>query len=130
MKKTKANKFYWPENYKPNKNSKPVTYNGTEYLSKVYIVSEYGDEYEDRWEQVIGVCSSYKLAEELKNKYLASKEVKTNISEEEYGKMLDYLCDYEAEHGAICESEAEGVKKLFPNYNPKDKQLKLKEKNI
>lgn len=88
--------------------------------SKVYIVSEYGDEYEDRWEQVIGVCSSYKLAEELKNKYLASKEVKTNISEEEYGKMLDYLCDYEAEHGAICESEAEGVKKLFPNYNPKD----------
>lgn len=88
--------------------------------SKVYIVSEYGDEYEDRWEQVIGVCSSYKLAEELKNKYLASKEVKTNISEEEYGKMLGYLCDYEAEHGAICESEAEGVKKLFPNYNPKD----------
>lgn len=88
--------------------------------SKVYIVSEYGDEYEDRWEQVIGVCSSYKLAEELKNKYLASKEVKTNISEEEYGKMLDYLYDYEDEHGAICESEAEGVKKLFPNYNPKD----------
>ena len=34
MKKTKENKFYWPENYKPNKNSKPVTYNGIEYLSK------------------------------------------------------------------------------------------------
>lgn len=88
--------------------------------SKVYIVFEYGGEYEDRWEQVIGVCSSYKLAEELKNKYLASKEVKTNISEEEYGKMLDYLYDYEDEHGTICESEAEGVKKLFPDRNPED----------
>lgn len=35
MKKTKENKFYWPENYKPNKNAKPVTYKGTKYLSKV-----------------------------------------------------------------------------------------------
>ena len=45
--------------------------------SKVYIVSEYGDEYEDRWEQVIGVCSSYKLAEELKNKYIKLLEEKS-----------------------------------------------------
>lgn len=34
MKKTKENKKYWFENYKPNKNCKPVNYNGTEYLSK------------------------------------------------------------------------------------------------
>ena len=27
MKKTKENKKYWFENYKPNKNAKPVTYN-------------------------------------------------------------------------------------------------------
>ena len=39
MKKTKENKFYWPENYKPNKNSKPVTYNGTEYLSKAQCMA-------------------------------------------------------------------------------------------
>lgn len=34
MKKTKANKYYWPENYKPSRNAKPITYNGVEYLSK------------------------------------------------------------------------------------------------
>lgn len=39
MKKTKENKFYWPENYKPNKNSKPVTYNGVEYLSKAQCMA-------------------------------------------------------------------------------------------
>lgn len=39
MKKTKENKFYWPENYKPNKNSKPITYNGVEYLSKAQCMA-------------------------------------------------------------------------------------------
>lgn len=39
MKKTKENKRYWFENYKPNKNSKPVTYNGVEYLSKAQCMA-------------------------------------------------------------------------------------------
>lgn len=88
--------------------------------SKVYIVSEFGGEYEDKWKHPVGVCSSLELAEELKNKILASREIKTNISEEEYEEMLDYLHEYEDEHGAICEEEVEGVKKLFPDRNPED----------
>lgn len=39
MKKTQANKKYWPENYKANKNAKPVTYKGTEYLSKAQCMA-------------------------------------------------------------------------------------------
>lgn len=39
MKKTQANKKYWFENYKPNKNAKPVTYKGTEYLSKAQCMA-------------------------------------------------------------------------------------------
>lgn len=39
MKKTKANKFYWPENYKPNKNAKAINYNGVEYLSKAQCMA-------------------------------------------------------------------------------------------
>ena len=39
MKKTQANKKYWPENYKANKNSKPVTYKGIEYLSKAQCMA-------------------------------------------------------------------------------------------
>ena len=39
MKKTQANKKYWFENYKPNKNAKPVTYKGIEYLSKAQCMA-------------------------------------------------------------------------------------------
>lgn len=39
MKKTKENKYYWFENYKANKNSKPVTYNGIDYLSKAQCMA-------------------------------------------------------------------------------------------
>nr|DAH58135.1 MAG TPA: hypothetical protein [Bacteriophage sp.] len=39
MKKTKENKKYWFENYKTNKNAKPVTYKGTEYLSKAQCMA-------------------------------------------------------------------------------------------
>lgn len=88
--------------------------------SKVYIVSEFGGEYEDKWERPVGVCSSLELAEELKDKILDSKDIKTNISIEEYKEMLDYLYRYKDEHEEICEEEAEGIKKLFPNHNPED----------
>lgn len=88
--------------------------------SKVYIVSEFGGEYEDKWERPLGVCSSLEIAEKLKTKRLAEREAKTNISIEEYEEMLDYLYEYEDKHGTICEDYAEGVKKLFPDRNPKD----------
>jgi hypothetical protein len=39
MKKTKANKKYWFENYKPNKNAKAVIYKGIEYLSKAQCMA-------------------------------------------------------------------------------------------
>ena len=41
--------------------------------SKVYIVSEFGGEYKDKWEHLVGVCSSLELAEELKTKILNYK---------------------------------------------------------
>lgn len=91
--------------------------------TKVYIVSEYGGEYEDKWEHAIGVCSSLELAEQLKAETLAAREIKCNISEEEFNKMLDYLYDYEEEHGSICDSEEEGLQKLFPDKDPKDIEI-------
>ena len=39
MKKTKENQKYWPENYKPNRNCKPITVNGIEYLSKAQAMA-------------------------------------------------------------------------------------------
>lgn len=39
MKKKDLKKFYSFENYKPNKNAVPVTYKGTEYLSKAQCMA-------------------------------------------------------------------------------------------
>lgn len=39
MKTKKEIKKFYTENYKPNKNAKPVTYNGTEYLSKAQCIA-------------------------------------------------------------------------------------------
>lgn len=39
MKKTKENQKYWFENYKPNRNCTPITYKGTEYLSKAQCMA-------------------------------------------------------------------------------------------
>lgn len=39
MKKTQANKMYWFENYKPNKNAKPIIYNEVKYLSKAQCMA-------------------------------------------------------------------------------------------
>lgn len=39
MKKTKENEKYWFENYKPNKQAVPVTYKGTQYLSKAQCMA-------------------------------------------------------------------------------------------
>lgn len=88
--------------------------------SKVYIVSEYGGEWEDKWEHIVGVCSTLKVANKLKSEILAKREKKTNISLEEYQKMLECLYEYEQDHGTICETEVEGVIKLFPDKNPED----------
>lgn len=39
MNKKNLKKFYSFENYKPNKNAVPVTYKGTEYLSKAQCMA-------------------------------------------------------------------------------------------
>lgn len=94
--------------------------------SKVYYVYKYGGEYEDKWEHPVGVCSSLELAQELKSKTEAIYNVECIISENEYSRMIDYLYDYEEEHGEICTDEIEGLAKLFPQYNIED--LKIADK--
>lgn len=88
--------------------------------SKVYIVSEYGGEYEDKWEHAIGVCSSFELAQELKVRAEKAHEIECSISEKKYAEMSNYLYEYEEEHGEICEDEVEGLLKLFPEYSRED----------
>ena len=55
--------------------------------SKVYVVSKCGGEYEDRWERIVGVCSSSELADLLKHK-IEEKEIDDCDSDEEYEEDL------------------------------------------
>lgn len=68
MKKTQANKKYWFENYKPNKNSKPITYKGIEYLSKAQCMALEG-------------ITRKELDEYLKNSGTDAVETKPNTQE-------------------------------------------------
>ena len=68
--------------------------------SKVYVVSKYGGEYEDRWEHIVGVCSSSELADLLKYKI-----------EEQH--TSDYDSDEELEED-LCEIRIQEVN-LFDN---------------
>lgn len=53
--------------------------------SKVYVVSKCGGEYEDRWEHIVGVCSSSELADLLKYKI---EEQNASNSDEEWEEDL------------------------------------------
>ena len=65
---------------------------------KVYVVSEYGGEYEDSWEQVLCVCSSKAKAEEIKRVVEDKHNVHGVISKKLYNKLLyDMWAYYEKE---------------------------------
>ena len=55
--------------------------------SKVYVVSKCGGEYEDRWERIVGVCSSPELADLLKYK-IEEQHTSDYDSDEEWEEDL------------------------------------------
>lgn len=57
--------------------------------SKVYVVKEYGGEWEDSWEHIVGVCSTPELADSLKAK--REELNKTNIDEDKWNSMWDAI---------------------------------------
>lgn len=83
-------------------------------MDKCYVVIEWGGEYEDYWQSVVGVCSTLHLAETLKEK-IESQHFKTiKISQEKFDEMFDKF--YEVfEHENI--DELEGMHKLYPEYS-------------
>ena len=95
-------------------------------VSKVYAVIEFGGEYEDAWEHIIGVCSSSELADELKSKVEKEHDPSDSvISEEDWESITDRL--YEAEEEEFeYDDTVSGVKELFPEYSSKDIEKAMK----
>ena len=90
--------------------------------SKVYAVIEYGGEYEDSWENIIGICSTSEIADELKAKVESAYSKTPTISEEEWDNICIEIDRWEEEH-EIFDSTIDAIKFLFPDkYSDKDIQ--------
>ena len=88
--------------------------------SKVYAVIEYGGEWEDSWEHILGVCSTPELADKLKNEVEESYSKSIKISLEEWEEMYSKLVEYEVETEEYFEDIQSGLIFLFPNYKAED----------
>lgn len=83
-------------------------------MDKCYIVTEWGGEYEDYWQSVVGVCSTLHLAEILKEK-IESQHFKTiKISQEKYDEMFEKFWEVFEDEDI---DELEGMHKLYPEYS-------------
>lgn len=80
-------------------------------MNKLYVVIEHRGEYEDAIENIIGVCSSLELADELKSKVEDKyNSNKCSISAERWDKMWSIWLSEDFDY----EDTVEGMKRLFP----------------
>lgn len=86
---------------------------------KVFVVTAYGGEWEDKWERCVGVCNSIELAKELKHQTFEEYVHHTPIPIPEFEKMLLAVDEYEEEHEDF-NDDVKGIKTLFPQYAVKD----------
>lgn len=89
--------------------------------SKAYCISKYGGDYEDSWTEVVGICSSFQLAQELKAQIEESLNSECSITEEEYFDMCTNLSQESEDNKEFEElSELEGLIKLYPQYTKEE----------
>lgn len=92
--------------------------------SKVYVVSEFGGEYEDRWEHAIGACSTLELARELQETSRKKHALNPPIPFDVYDELLDKLAIHEMENSLdFGEDYIEELSKMFPKYSKEDLEL-------
>lgn len=92
-------------------------------LSKVYAVVEYGGEYEDSWEHIVGVCSTPELADKLKEKIESSHKISDcPIDEDKWNDMWEAV-----EFDSPDETTEDAMLRFFPEYSKEDiiKAIKL-----
>lgn len=89
-------------------------------MKKCFVVSSYGDEYEDRWERVEGVCATNELAEILKNKIEEENCAKSSIPKEIFRDMWEQYLESEEWDERLDEEEI--LHEMFPEYSIEDIQ--------
>lgn len=84
-------------------------------MDKCYIVTEWGGEYEDYWQSVVGVCSTLHLAETLKEKI--ENQHTPKIPKEKFDEMFEKFWET-FENEDI--DEEEGMHRLFPEFSEEE----------
>ena len=85
-------------------------------MKTCYIVSEYGGEYEDRWDSIIRVYLSLESAKKAKMENEDSYKYSGVFTEDFLDKLIYEMDDYEYEHDTYFKSLEEGVLFLHPEY--------------
>jgi len=87
-------------------------------MSKVYTVIEYGGEYEDKWEHVVGICSTLEIADALKAAIEAEHEKEcTGISIDEIGQVIE---DYDDTYPDDFDIDWNKLQKMAPEHTAKE----------
>jgi hypothetical protein len=91
-------------------------------MRKCYVVTEYGGEYEDKWETIIGIYLSKESAEKAKQFSENSRKYSGVYTDDFLDKLEEEVENYEQEHDRFFDSIEEGVLYLHPEYS-KDENL-------
>lgn len=91
-------------------------------MRKVYVVSEFGGEYDYKWDHIVAVCNDKIEAERLKRQIEDEHNDNGVIDNRLYDKLLIEMYNYYEDKGGEYdyETEIEDLHKLFPEYSIKD----------
>lgn len=91
-------------------------------MKKCYVVTEYGGEYEDKGESIIGIYLSKESAEKAKQFSENSRKYSGVYTDDFLDKLEEEVENYEEEQDRFFDSIEEGVLYLHPEYS-KDENL-------
>lgn len=83
-------------------------------MKKCYIVTEYGGEWEDKWESILGVYMSKESAEKAKLENEKSHSYTSPYSDEYFDTLMEEVDNYEFEHDFNFDSYRDGVLQIHP----------------
>lgn len=89
-------------------------------MRKVYVVKNFGGEWEDKWESIVAVYSTKEAAEERVKEIEAVYNKPLAISQNLYFDLVDDVYDRIDDNDS--EGEVMDIHKLFPQYSIKDLQ--------
>lgn len=93
-------------------------------MKQVYVVTEYGGEWEDRWTRVIGVCATKERAEQLQEE--SRKKNSLNNPIPEFEELYDKYCNWWEQKRCKEDSNyfdtnyIDGIAKMFPQYSKEE----------